>query len=174
LSDLIEQAKAFATERHKNQPRKYEGTPYITHPIAVAARLEQFSHDPELIAAAYLHDTVEDTSTTLDEIGEKFGKRVQCLVHELTSDKPLAQKVGKAKYLIDKINHMSAQARLIKFIDREHNVSALDHGPKSFSERYSKETAEILSNLNFSPSFEEQEIITSIWEKIRPFLPKLN
>lgn len=83
----IEQAKAFATEAHRGQVRKYGGDPYITHPIRVAERVAKLSYaTDDMIIAAYLHDVLEDTATTAYEIEKTFGLGVKRLVEGLTDE----------------------------------------------------------------------------------------
>ncbi len=84
---LFDEALCFATERHSGQLRKCSKTPYIMHPVEVAQIISTMSDDIELMAAGLLHDTVEDTDTTIEEIEEKFGKRVALLVMTETEDK---------------------------------------------------------------------------------------
>ena len=91
LSLLLEAVK-FSAEKHKTQRRKgAEGSPYINHPIGVAETLWRVGgvRDLSVIIAAILHDTVEDTETTLAEIEEHFGPVVRSLVQEVTDDKSL-------------------------------------------------------------------------------------
>lgn len=85
--NLFESAVCFATERHNGQKRKMENSPYILHPLEVASIVGTMTDDQEVLAAAVLHDTVEDTKTTMDEIKEKFGKRVALLVMMETEEK---------------------------------------------------------------------------------------
>lgn len=85
--DVFEKALCFATEKHAGQVRKLAKTPYILHPIEVAAIVGTMTDDRELLAAAVLHDTVEDTDTTLEEIQEHFGRRVSLLVMTETEEK---------------------------------------------------------------------------------------
>lgn len=168
---LCTKALEFARNAHQGQQRKsFDHASYITHPIAVAERLTDWVTDPEIIAAAYLHDVVEDTSASIAELRSQFGDRVANLVLELTSDEDLKQKLGKAKYLIEKINHMTPDARLIKFVDREQNVKDLLQTSPEFQRRYAQETDEILNGLKFIPSAIEQVLIASIRTKIQPFL----
>jgi (p)ppGpp synthase/HD superfamily hydrolase len=76
----IIKALEFAAVKHRNQVRKGTNIPYIVHPVQVAAILAKYDYEDELIMAGYLHDTVEDTETTIDEIEEAFGPRVAALV----------------------------------------------------------------------------------------------
>ena len=85
--DVFEHAICFAAEKHSGQVRKDGSIPYILHPMEVAAIVGTMTSDRETLAAAVLHDTVEDTDTTLEEIREKFGKRVSLLVMTETEEK---------------------------------------------------------------------------------------
>jgi (p)ppGpp synthase/HD superfamily hydrolase len=83
--DLIDRARAFATAAHAGQLRKFVGTPYVAHPIEIAAIVASVpGATPEMIQAALLHDVVEDTPVTLEEIRGEFGEDVARLVDEVT------------------------------------------------------------------------------------------
>ncbi len=84
---LFEEAAEFAIHAHEGMVRKKECIPYILHPMEVASIASTMSHNEEVLAAAVLHDTVEDTYTTPDEIRERFGERVAELVASETEDK---------------------------------------------------------------------------------------
>jgi (p)ppGpp synthase/HD superfamily hydrolase len=178
--DIIEKAKAFAKLKHGKDKRKFTGELYYTHPFAVVERLKAFDKyetNEIILAAAYLHDTLEDTNTSFRELKNTFNEEIANLVLELTSNKEeykddenKTDHTAKAHYLTKKINNMSKSARIIKFVDREHNISSMSGAPPSFTEKYSKETQYILEHLKFNPDTEEEEIINSIREKIRPYL----
>ncbi|MBQ7170803.1 MAG: HD domain-containing protein [Clostridia bacterium] len=85
--DLFNKAIAFAAEAHAGTRRKNTDTPYILHPLEVAAIAGTMTSDPEVLAAAVLHDTVEDTPTEPGEIRERFGERIAALVASETEDK---------------------------------------------------------------------------------------
>ena len=85
--DVFEKAIKFAVMKHSHQERKRLHSPYILHPMEVAAIAGTMSSDPDLLAACVLHDTVEDTDTTIEEIKEEFGTRVALLVMTETEDK---------------------------------------------------------------------------------------
>ena len=84
---LFDEAIRYAVEKHSGMVRKRENTPYILHPLEVAAIVSTISSDEELLAAAVLHDTVEDTDATMEEIEQLFGARVAALVASETEDK---------------------------------------------------------------------------------------
>lgn len=87
MSELVDKAIIFATKKHSGQVRKFSSVPYILHPLEVAAIIATLTDDENTIAAGLLHDTVEDTDTTIDEIRENFGSRVYALVASETEDK---------------------------------------------------------------------------------------
>ncbi|MBQ9166040.1 MAG: bifunctional (p)ppGpp synthetase/guanosine-3',5'-bis(diphosphate) 3'-pyrophosphohydrolase, partial [Oscillospiraceae bacterium] len=79
---LLEQALSFAAAAHEGMTRKGSQTPFLLHPMETAVIVSSLSSDPEVLAAALLHDVVEDTSCTLEELEERFGSRVASLVAE--------------------------------------------------------------------------------------------
>lgn len=120
----ILEAVHFAAEKHRDQRRKNEGqTPYINHPIAVAETLRVFGiDDTDVLVAALLHDVLEDTETTPDEILERFGERVLAIVQEMTDDKSLPKQVRK-DLQIEGAPNLSEQARWVKLADKICNVN---------------------------------------------------
>ena len=82
--DIVTKALEFAAEAHEGQKRKYTGEPYINHPIAVCELVKTVDHNEYMLAAALLHDTVEDTATTIDDIKREFGDIVYIFVNWLT------------------------------------------------------------------------------------------
>ena len=84
MSRLVEKALQFATAAHEGQVRKYTGEPYINHPVEVMRIVKTVSDDPAMHAAALLHDVVEDTDVTIEDIVREFGDDVAQLVDDLT------------------------------------------------------------------------------------------
>lgn len=123
---IVKMALEFATAKHYGQTRKVTGNPYISHPIHVAALLPKYKTSKridELKVVCLLHDTVEDTDTTLSEITSLFGSFVASLVAELTSDDKEIKKVGKVVYLKNKMVGMSSYGLTLKLLDRLSNIS---------------------------------------------------
>lgn len=89
-TDLLDRAIIFAVKAHSGTERRGKGYPYIVHPLEAVEIVATMTKDQELLAAAALHDTVEDTDVTVDLIREEFGDRVACLVAEETDSLPLS------------------------------------------------------------------------------------
>jgi len=86
-TELLDKAIKFAADKHQGQLRKLSFTPYILHPLEVAGIIATLTNDLEVMAAGVLHDTLEDTQTTPEELVEHFGKRVSALVQSESEDK---------------------------------------------------------------------------------------
>lgn len=128
--DLL-QAVNFAADKHRDQRRKnIEASPYINHPIQVAELIARVGEvdDLAVLLAAVLHDTVEDTETSFEELEDLFGPEVSDLVTEVTDDKSLS----KAERKKEQIRHtvtMTNRAKLIKLADKTCNVRDVAHSP---------------------------------------------
>jgi GTP diphosphokinase / guanosine-3',5'-bis(diphosphate) 3'-diphosphatase len=123
-------AAAFAADKHKGQLRKNaEATPYINHPLAVANLLARAGlEDEAVLAAAILHDTVEDTDTTPEELEQAFGAEIAGIVAEVTDDKSLA-KADRKRLQIEHAPHLSQKAKLVKLADKICNVRDVADDP---------------------------------------------
>lgn len=128
---LLIKAASFAADRHRTQRRKgTEAHPYINHPLHVAELLSEVGgiDDAEVLAAAILHDTVEDTETTPEEIREFFGERVAAYVAEVTDDKSL-EKQERKQLQIEHAALLSPGAKSIKLGDKISNVIDVTNEP---------------------------------------------
>jgi len=135
MSDVSILLKAlhFAADKHRDQRRKDVNTsPYINHPIGVAQILSEVGgvDDPEILAAAILHDTVEDTETSLAELSREFGDRVARIVSEVTDDKSLS-KADRKKRQIEHAPELSEEGALVKVADKISNVTDVSNNPPS-------------------------------------------
>jgi len=132
-SDLVRLAEAvdFAARRHVGQHRKGEdGEPYINHLTEVAALLAEATggEDIVLVLAGYLHDTLEDTEATFEELSERFGPEVAAIVAEVTDDKSLPQKERK-RLQVETTPKKSRRAKLLKIADKTSNLRGLVASP---------------------------------------------
>jgi GTP diphosphokinase / guanosine-3',5'-bis(diphosphate) 3'-diphosphatase len=128
---LLLKALAFAAHKHRDQRRKDAGaSPYINHPIALADVLvnEGGVHDVEVVCAALLHDTVEDTATTHEELVNAFGARIARIVAEVTDDKRLP-KAERKRLQIEHAPHISREAKLVKLADKICNLRDVAERP---------------------------------------------
>lgn len=124
-------AVAFAADRHRHQRRKdAQASPYINHPIALADVLanEGGVTDTVVLCAAVLHDTIEDTETTADELQQLFGAAIAAVVLEVTDDKGLDKAVRK-QLQIEHAAHSSREAKLVKLADKICNLRDLLASP---------------------------------------------
>jgi len=170
-NEFLTKVLSFATEKHKLQIRKFNGEPYIKHPISVSEIVKEFTSNMFVIASALLHDTIEDTDTTLEEIENNFGKEVADMVHVLTNDPDELKRLGKTAYLIEKINHLSSLTLLVKFADRLDNVSDLSMNNETWSRQYATQTNSILDSLNNDCMDKDHNVlIDRIKSKISAFL----
>ena len=145
--NLVYKAYALAEKAHKGIVRKFEKKPYIVHPDRVAQAVLRFSKDQDLIAAAFLHDVLEDSTFVYSDIKNLVGKRIADLVQELTSDPQMIEKLGKTAYLSRKLATMSDEALLIKLLDRKDNLGDLKFVDIEFNRKYSQATLELLKSL---------------------------
>ena len=124
-------AIAFAADKHRNQRRKdHEASPHINHPIALANVLanEAGLEDERVLLAAVLHDTIEDTETTEQELVLLFGKEVADIVMEVTDDKALS-KAERKRLQIEHAPHISRRAKLVKLADKICNLRDIAESP---------------------------------------------
>ncbi|WP_136658642.1 bifunctional (p)ppGpp synthetase/guanosine-3',5'-bis(diphosphate) 3'-pyrophosphohydrolase [Nitratireductor sp. XY-223] len=148
---LLNKAYVYAMQKHGKQTRA-NGDPYISHPLEVAAILTDMRLDEATIAVALLHDTIEDTSATRDEIDELFGEEIGGLVEGLTKLKKLdlvSKRAKQAENLRKLLLAISDDVRvlLVKLADRLHNMRTLDFVPPDKRARIAEETMEIYAPL---------------------------
>ncbi len=152
MIDLVARARAFATEAHQriDQRRKYTHQPYQEHLKAVAELLAQVTDDPEMLAAAWLHDTVEDTPATFGDIEREFGAAVRDLVADLTDVSSPSDGTREIRKAIDRQHtaRASTRAKTIKLADLIDNCRDICvHDPR-FARVYLTEAAALLEVLD--------------------------
>lgn len=146
---LIERAYDVAAHYHRHQKRK-SGDPYITHPLAVATILAELGMNTETLCAALLHDTVEDTPYTLDQLSADFGDEIAALVDGVTKlDKVKYGEAAEAETVRKMVVAISRDIRVlvIKLGDRLHNMRTLRYMPRHKQEKKARETLEVFAPL---------------------------
>jgi len=136
--DLLDKAIIFATEKHSNMTRKGVDMPYIVHPLEAVAIAASITNDPEILAAAALHDVVEDTPVTMEEIEVIFGKRVAELIAADNEDKmpyipPSESWKIRKDATITLLQSASCDEKIIVLADKLSNIRTLSREFKSAS-----------------------------------------
>lgn len=172
---LIEDTLYFAAQKHRFQTRKdLNKTPYISHPMEVATQLITLGQvrDPDIIIAALLHDTVEDTDATFEEIKTGFGERVEGFLREVTDDKSLP-KAERKRLQIENASHKSAGAAQIKLADKLCNLTDLLNSPPPDWDQeridayftWAKKVVDQLPSVNRPLKQAVDQVIAKYWQK---------
>lgn len=126
---IVTKAAHFAAVKHAHQRRKGEDQePYINHLMEVSEILAQFTDDQDVIVAGMLHDTLEDTETTYEELVKEFGTKIANVVREVTDDRTLP-KVERKRLQVQNAPHKSDQAKMIKIADKISNLRSIINSP---------------------------------------------
>ncbi len=172
-AEIVLAAVAFAAEKHKSQT-KIDGqkTPYIIHPIEVAGFVMSVGHvySKDVLVAALLHDVMDDTGTTYEEISSLFGKPVSSYVQEMTSKKDLPLKEQKKEQIM-KAFHQTPNVAIIKLSDKLSNLGTLSKNPPSSwsrdrIDRYFQWAQSVIENLpdsNLLLKKEVKQVISDYW-----------
>ena len=170
---LVNYALDFATEAHAGQVRKYTGEPYIVHPVNVARIVMEVFPDVSAVAAAYLHDVVEDTEYTLNDLSQAgFGGDVVHLVDELTDvSKPEDGNRAERKR-IDR-EHTAAAcngAKLVKLADLMDNTCSITRHDPNFAKVYLKEKLQLLPHLQHANKFLYEAAVLQVYMNLETVL----
>ena len=130
-SELVQKAWRFAEEKHARQWRKFSGERYFEHPLRVFKIVSEITHDDDTLAAALLHDVVEDTGVPLDDIRREFGPGVATLVEVLTKREPHDDDIE-----VERLRAASEKAKLVKVADILDNTRDLVKIDPSYAGRY--------------------------------------
>jgi len=150
--NIILKAAAFARQAHAEQRRKYNDRPYIQHPARVAGRVAAHPRATEaMVAAAFLHDVVEDTPHTLEEVSAEFGLEVARLVAELTNPSKGSKAPRRERKQLDRdhLAQVTLEAWIIKLLDRIDNLQEMVDAPGNFRRKYCEESrllADVISD----------------------------
>ena len=150
---IEEQALLFAYTAHEGQKRKYTNEPYITHPVSVCGILKNHGwHDDDMLAAALLHDVVEDTRFTLEDISTYFGKTISDWVFWLTDVSKPQDGNRKARKKLDREHICKApiEAKAIKLADLIHNTQSITKYDEGFAKVYLEEKRLLLRGIEDS------------------------
>ena len=180
-TSLFDKAAQFAIEAHRGVERRGKGFPYIIHPMEAASIVANITNDPEMLAAAILHDTVEDTDVTIEQIEELFGPRVARLVHADTAKKGASWR-GRREIQIERFRQADRDSQIVALGDKLSNLRAIvaDYNQlgdtlwQRFKAPNGKEDilwyytilADALKDLAGTPPYEEyQELLKQLTEK---------
>ena len=146
MTHLVQKALTFATIAHDGQIRKYTKQPYIVHPIEVMEIVSTVEHDDEMLAAALLHDVVEDTIVTIEEIRQEFGSDVAFLVDELTDVSKPEDGNRAHRKAMDRAHSSQAcsRAQTIKLADLISNARDIVQHDESFAKVFLNEKRQLL------------------------------
>jgi len=134
VESRIDHAKIWAGMKHKGQARKYTGEPYVEHPIAVSELVREHGLSETAIIAAILHDTVEDTDATLEDVWELFGEEVAEYVWYLTKPPEfVGNRSIRKEHDRNRLAIAPEEVKFIKFYDVFHNAGSIkEHDPKFY------------------------------------------
>ena len=152
-NEVILSAISFAARKHHGQMRKDNETPYVSHPFRVAITISQIFgfHDPEIITAAVLHDTLEDTTTNFEDITKKFGRKIAQWVELFSKDDTMEESERELVYM-KQLASSPREVKLIKLADIHDNLlDAKKSGSKQFKKTL-KKSEKYLSVLSKNPS----------------------
>lgn len=151
MTDLVQRARAFAVDAHRqiNHRRKYSRQPYEVHLQAVAELVASVTSQPEMLAAAWLHDTVEDTPVTLDAVLQEFGAGVAALVGDLTDVSRPGDGNRTVRKAIDREHtaRASPRAKTVKLADLIDNLRDIVPGDPGFARVFLAEAQALLAVL---------------------------
>jgi (p)ppGpp synthase/HD superfamily hydrolase len=164
MNDIVKRARTVAAFLHANHQRKWTKEPYFVHLEEVANILSDIGADPEVIAAGYLHDSIEDVGATFEMIQEHFGTRVATLVNEVTdkSTKSDGNRATRKKKDREALAKVSPDGQTIKLADLLSNTKDIVKNDPEFAKVYLDEKAALLPLLNRGHSGLWEEALESL------------
>jgi guanosine-3',5'-bis(diphosphate) 3'-pyrophosphohydrolase len=138
MSEMEQRAALFANHWHAGVTRNFTGEAYITHPAGVVALLREFTYDPVTLAAAWMHDVIEDTTCKATDMEAEFGAEVTDLVLEVTNVSRKSDGPRAVRRAIDRahVAKASRRGKTLKLADIHHNVSDCTKAPRDFGALY--------------------------------------
>ena len=168
--DIVKSAELFAKKKHSGMMRKDGITPYSKHLEDVVNRLKSLGViDEELLCAGWLHDTIEDTDTSFDDLYERFGSKVVVLVTSLTKDMSLTRKKREQIY-VKQLKEASFDAKLIKLCDISANLSDL----KNYDASKSKKLRQVRKIRHYLTVIKNDLLENTDYPKITTLLESIN
>jgi (p)ppGpp synthase/HD superfamily hydrolase len=140
---LVEEAREFSRKAHEGQKRKYHGEEYFVHPERVAKVAQELDLPYQYVMAAYLHDTVEDTTVTIEEVKQRFGEEVANHVNWLTNPSkkfPNLKRDERKKMDREHLAKAPDQVKILKALDRIDNVKDMVMADPGFKKKYANES----------------------------------
>jgi len=173
MTDIVALAQKFSKQAHNaiGQKRKYSGKPYWVHPQRVAALVKSVGGTPEQQAAAWLHDTVEDTPVTIEDVQKYFGDHVAAMVSDLTDVSTLDQGNRAVRKEIDRQHSAaaSAEAQTVKLADLIDNTESIVKNDRNFAKVYLQEKRLLLDVLTKG----DETLLKMAWEGLVAGLKEL-
>jgi (p)ppGpp synthase/HD superfamily hydrolase len=134
-SDIVLAAKKFSQDKHKSQKKQDGVTTYFEHVEGVVSRIKSLGiTDKDVLCAAWLHDIIEQTDVTFDQINEKFGRKTAIIVLSLTKDKNISRKHSEEQY-VNQLKNANLQTKIIKLCDISANMRDLADAPISKTQK---------------------------------------
>lgn len=171
--NVVDKARKFAARAHRSQVRKYTGEPYFVHLDEVAKLCARHGCSKRTVAAAYLHDTIEDQPVTFEDLREAFGREIADIVLELTDtpSEPGGPKRKQRKEIDrQRLAKASADAQTIKCADLISNTSSIVKHDPSFAQAYLPEKRAALTVMTRANA----DLLRMAWERLREAEERLN
>jgi guanosine-3',5'-bis(diphosphate) 3'-pyrophosphohydrolase len=185
--DILEQVRAFAESAHGSQMRKFAQEPYIAHLVRVMETVREYTHDVALLSAALLHDVLEDTRVTEDELGiflndimdEPVAARTLDLVVELTdvyikADYPTLNRRTRRTKEAGRLSHVSPEAQTVKYADVIDNAMDIVRHETDFALVYLRESKQLLKGMTRGNPLLHERAVRTVDECLREFWNKQN
>ncbi len=135
INSKIIKAIDFANFKHRNQKRKSTEKPYIVHPFTVGMMLSKINWNEETIIAGILHDVIEDTDVTIDELRKEFGDRVVEIVEGVTEPDKDAEWEERKKHTLETLPNKSIEIKLVSCADKLHNIYSISEEQKMMGDK---------------------------------------